>query len=339
MEHFTEMVKWVLPQVIAVNRVVTRPVIEKKTGLKVLSSGEDFGQIVTNVDIGVSNALLNGGISGVEGLRSRYPGSFSEEQDSPVRRSSLVIYEVDPIDGTGDFQKTYNTSSVMSPTTLVTKLVRESVDEPFRPVAGMIFEIVNQYAIIGDGTSTGLFVAGKDGVVQIPIQKISQSGVKIPLRINRRFSYPQDVYDNEFPKFLEQYGCDIQQVAVGGAGMQALQFFRGVFEPADSGAEAFSGLEKIDIVFNCQPDWKTWDTDPATVIARAWGCKLYDNIEDNAEITPPNAAAEKMSDMWHRYGCRLGEESVDGMMTAPLALGELARTFRELGNDLLSKNY
>jgi hypothetical protein len=333
------MVNWVLPQVIAVNRAVTRPVIEKKTGLKVVSSGEDFGQIVTNVDIGVSNALLNGGIQGVEGLRSRYPGSFSEEQDSPVRRSSLEIYEVDPIDGTGDFQKTYNTPSVMSPTTLVTKLIRESVDDPFRPVAGMIFEIVNQYAIIGDGTSTGLFVAGKDGVVQIPIQKIPPSDVKVPLRINRRFSYPQDVYDNEFPKFLESYLYNVQQVAVGGAGMQALQFFRSIFEPADSGAEAFSALKKIDVIFNCQPDWKTWDTDPAMVIARAWDCVLLDNIENNYFVSPPNAAAEKMTDMWHRHGCRLGKESWDGVMTTPYILGELARTFRELGNDLLSKNY
>ncbi|MEN9552355.1 MAG: hypothetical protein RI935_732 [Candidatus Parcubacteria bacterium] len=334
MTHFTEMVEWVLPQVVAVNRAVTRPVIEKKTGLRMLSTGSDFGQIVTHVDVGVSNALLDGGVPNVEGLRTRYSGSFSEEKDSPKRVSSLVIYQVDPIDGTGDFQKTYNTQQVMPPTTLVTKLSRKSVTDPFVPVAGMIFEILNEYAIVGDGTRTGLFVAGKNVVNEVPIRKASPRSTGLPLRVNRRFSYPQDVYDNKFPQFLKEHSCDIQQVAVGGAGMQMLHFLRHIFEPADSGAGAFLSLDPIDVIFNCQPDWKTWDTDPGKVITSAWDCVFYEHIKEQFDAVVPNAAAEKLSDMLHRGGCRFGDKSEKLQI-----LTQHASRFESLGYDLLSKNY
>lgn len=340
------MTQWVLPQVVAVNHAVTRPVIEKKTGLTIVSAGKNFGEVVTNVDIGVSDALLNGGIPGVEGLRSRYPGSFSEEQDSAERLNATAIYEVDPIDGTGDFKETYNTDRVMSPTTLVTKLVRDSVSDPFRPVAGMIFEIVNEYALIGDGKRTGLFVIRSDSsIIEAPLRTVHPqyecSGHSI--RINRRFAYPQDVFDKLFPEFLKgKITPDLlEPILVGGAGMQALQYFRKQVEPAGPGAEAFANLEPIDVVFNCQPDWKTWDTDPARIIAKGmpFSCMVYGSVFDENAIEP-NAAAPTLAEMWHRSGCMLGESPDYDSWALPMLLRQCAKEFQQSGlGDLLSINY
>src|SRR3989344_2644484 len=115
---------------------------------------------------------------GVDGLRSRYPHSFSEEQDAPGRRTALEIYEVDPLDGTGDFKKTYATDAVMSPTMLVAKLRRKSANVSFSVVGGIIFEIVHQYAIVSDDQRIGLFAINADGLI-----------VEAPIRILRFWSW------------------------------------------------------------------------------------------------------------------------------------------------------
>ena len=82
--------------------------------------------IVTEADKKVSQYLLDGGIQGIAGVRKQYPGSFSEEDDSPERLQVAEIYQIDPIDGTGDMVDTYKSSNVKGPTTLVSKLIRES---------------------------------------------------------------------------------------------------------------------------------------------------------------------------------------------------------------------
>ena len=80
-----EEIATIVERLVRVNRAVTRPFIQKKTGLEVVAEGQNFGEIVTNADIGISNALLNGGVPGVPGFRSTHPGSFSEEDDTPER--------------------------------------------------------------------------------------------------------------------------------------------------------------------------------------------------------------------------------------------------------------
>ena len=89
-DNYTEMVH-VLERVAQVNRAVTLPFIQKKTGLQVVSQGADHGMIVTEADLNVSKSLL-------APLRDDYPGSFSEEDDSPQRLKSTELYQVDPID-------------------------------------------------------------------------------------------------------------------------------------------------------------------------------------------------------------------------------------------------
>jgi hypothetical protein len=323
----------VLGSVARVNRAVTRPFIEKKTGLKIVSEGKNFGEIVTVADVGISEALLDGSPKlGVSGLRSRYPGSFSEEQDSPERTTSLAIYEVDPLDGTGDFKKTYGSRNVIPPTTLVTKLERKNVNDPFVPVAGLIFEIVHEYVLVSDGEEVGFFAMTEDGNVErIPFNFAfgeawwtgdSETGA-MPVRLNRRESYFQYNFDLAFARFLPYDGSRVTQVRVGGAGMQALHVFRNYVvpvkpvlgQPAWSAVTAFLNLNPIDISFNCQPDWKTWDTDPAIPIATAIA-KEHRRAEHGSDFCKEpffagdiygnpltaNAAAPTTKDMWHRTG-------------------------------------
>lgn len=333
MDNYGEMVNVVLPWVAKVNRAITWPVLQKKTGMDVVSAGKNFGEIQTNLDVGISKALLDGAPKlGISGLCAMYPGSFSEEQDSLERMKSLVIYEVDPLDGTGDLKKTYQTNNVMSPTTLITKLERKSVADPFAPVAGMIFEVLNEYALVSDGHRLGLYKIAANGATERTPFDFWWSGdertghfktERSVVHLNRRYSYPQNNYDIEFKKFCDEIRLPIIQVPVGGAGMQALQFFRQYINPPEGKLIAFEKLEGIDMIFNCQPDWKTWDTDPANIIAEAianrdqvcmelrgfkndknklFGWPKLDKDILGKPLTA-NAAAPDLKGMWHCSGC------------------------------------
>ena len=194
----------VLNNVFEVNRAVTRPFIEKKTGLQVVSEGEDLGSIVTEADKNVSLYLLDGGIKGIQGMRSKYSGSFSEEDDSPDRTSSKIIYQVDPIDGTGDFKLTYTSNKVIGPTTLVSKLVRKDIKEDFNPIGGIIFDTINQIALVSDGNQIGLYKVVENGEVQeVPIERREfNPSFGDKLNINRRVCYPQLTFDGAFMKYF-----------------------------------------------------------------------------------------------------------------------------------------
>lgn len=345
---FEEMVE-VLKDVVKVNRAVTRPYLEKKTGLKVVSKGRDFGEIVTEADIGISDALLNGhGVKGITGFRQRYLGSFSEEQDYPLeRQSALILLQLDPMDGTGDFKKTYQTENVMPPTTLVSKLVRNNVQNSFRPVAGIIFDIVNEVALVSDGSEIGLFAVSTDGIPHsITFRRLEESITWSAMWhdgdtifINQRTAYPQNNFDREFINFLQTYWpvhrIVVKQVPVGGAGIIALQLFRNVIQPVKfSDIPSFANLRTINICFNAQPDWKTWDTNPTDVIADALGLPPRTTIYGDP-ITP-NAAAPSLKEMHHTNGYVL---STDVRLQAMLC--ERARAFQEKypNKPLTEKNY
>ena len=341
---YKEMVEWTLPQVVRINRAITKPVIKKRTGLKIVSEGESFGAIVTNVDIGASQALLEGNIPGVAGLRSLYPGSFSEEQDSPERITACNIYEVDPLDGTGDFKKTYDASVIMPPTTLVTKLKRKDSGEPYTPVVSLIFETVHEYGLVSDGTRIGFFTVTPEGeIYEVPCRLIKYDrpfDLSLPIFINRRPAYPQQCFDTKFVPYLrEHFRLDIRQVSVGGAGMQALHLFRNYIEPSQQDCPAFHKLKPLTISFNAQPDWKTWDTDPADVIAKAIGLPerttiFGEKISDHASKKKENAAATNLKDMWHPKGCVL---STDGYLQQLIC--QIAKIVPNFGDNLLTIDY
>ncbi len=348
MDTFEELTRWVLSQVMQVGRFVAQPVIEQKTGLKVVSEGENFGEIVTDLDLGIGQVLLHGLPQSnaldvnVVGLRRLYPGSFSEEEDSPLRRKALEIYQIDPLDGTGDFKKTYGTDAVMPPTLLVTKLERDSSNVPFRAIGAIILELVHGYAIVSDGSQIGLFEFDEKsvgGVRPIPFEKtvVWTWTSKQQFALNWRPSYPQNVRDERFVAFLQERGLSPKLTRTGGAGMQALQFFRNFLQPTGCtpASVAFGDLEPLDIIFNAQPDWKTWDIDPINVVAKALGVGFPTDIFGRS--LEANAAAATMKEMWHRNGC---------VFTVSVGLqGELEKAVRDFHlagdpeRDLLSINY
>ena len=134
-----------------VNLAVISPQFAKKTGIQIVSEGANLGEVVTELDVKSSKFLLDGGLDGVEGIRASYPGSFSEEDDSPERQNALTIYQIDPMDGSGDFKKSHGTDEVIGPTILVSKLSRSDMHHPFEVQSGMIFDAREQYALISDG--------------------------------------------------------------------------------------------------------------------------------------------------------------------------------------------
>lgn len=332
MSNFDEMVGF-LEHVARVNRAVTWPFIEKKTGLKVVSEGADFGEIVTEVDKGVSLYLLNGGIEGISGVRAEYPGSFSEEDDTEKRPSSLKVIQIDPLDGTGDFKKTYKTENVIGPTTLVSKLARESPEQPFSPVAGIIFDIKYEIALVSDGKDIGLFNVSDGKIAEVKYGLVHPEwSRKAPLFINKRYSYPQNNFDEFCDKYLPGRGLKVKRIPVGGAGTIAMQFFRQFIEPKQP--TYFSELRPITICFNAQPDWKTWDTDPTEVIANALG--LPERRDIYGAPLKANAANPTLKDMHHTNGYVLApNDELRSLLTGHAA------EFQRLnpGKPLTEKNY
>ncbi len=333
-DNYTEMVH-VLEDVARVNRAVTRPFIENKTGLKVVDEGEDHGMIVTEADKKVSLYLLDGGIEGIQGLRESYPGSFSEEDDSSKRLKGKTIYQVDPLDGTGDFKDTYESNNIIGPTTLVSKLQRNSLESKFSPVSGMIFDTLNEIALISDGKDIGLYKVDKDGKIKDIKYDVKEFNPPLDdkLMVNRRVCYPQLTFDGPFMDFLSKNGLNIERTIVGGAGTLGLQLFRNYIEPKEF-VKGFSDLESISVLFNAQPDWKTWDTNPTDVIANALGLPKRTDIY-GGKLTE-NAANKELQDMHHTKGYVLSpNKELHNYFT------EAAKEFQERNPDvsLLKKNY
>lgn len=330
---FDEMVR-MLEHVARITKHVTLPYLEKKTGLKVVDHGKDYGQIVTVADLDISKAILDGDGS-FPGIRHIYPGSFSEESDDKERRSAKEIYELDPIDGTGDFVDTYAGSNVMGPTTLLAKLRRGP--DGFYPVAGLILDVVHGETIVSDRNNVRLYRVDSDGRihdVQYEATKPEWNHSKI--RLNRRVSYPQLAFDGPFKRFLNSdAGYDVIDVPVGGAGVAAMQVFRNYIQPTDGTVKHFNDLQKIDICFSCQPDWKTWDTDPTRVIVRALDLPEITDIYERP-LEADASLPDLKKDLVHHNGVVI---STDSRLREHMA--HLAERFEERNPDcpLLTKDY
>lgn len=349
------MVEEVFPQVVRAARTAVRAKLLAK-GVTVVNQGSDLGEIVTDMDLDASRLLLEGDGRRFPGLRAAHPGSFSEEQDSPMRLEALALYEVDPCDGTGDAVKTKDAEpgKMMSPTVLVTFLVRNWAYEPFRPVAGLIYHVLGEFAVIGgEGQVLVGYADGDRNFVEVPHRvNMGTSWHDLrPLRIGRRTAYPQKVAHESFLPFLYEWyegkmgpspwpWVEVVEVPVGGAGFQALQLLRSVITIDDRGAvPAWDNLEPIDIIWNTQPDWKTWDTDPIQSIADALGFSLRPTNVGGQLTLNTNASAALLSDMHHRSGWVLAANPVvqQGVLITAAEWGSGGSG--HLLGDLLKKDY
>lgn len=316
MEQVQLMRDVVFPLVVHAARTAVRAKLASK-GVRIVSAGRDLGEIVTDMDFDASKLLLDGDGRRFSGLRSIHPGSFSEEQDSPVRRQAHALYEVDPCDGTGDAVATKDVypDKVMSPTVLVTFLERNWDYEPFRPVVGLIYHVLGEFAVIGGEGKVFVGYADGDRNFMEVSHRVNMGTAwhdLRPLRIGRRTAYPQHAAHESFLPFLEEQcesnyslwpWCSVSVVPVGGAGLQALQLLRSVISLDDRNAiPAWEALEPIDIIWNTQPDWKTWDTDPIEAIARALGFPLRPTSIGGQLVWDTNASAATLSDMHHKSG-------------------------------------
>lgn len=296
---FDVMTQVVFPLVVTATRAAIKPALGKK-GIQVIDHGADLGEVVTNMDLSASSFILNGN-GEFGGLSALHPASFSEEADSGLRPFALKAFQVDPCDGTGDAVKTAGTDALIGPTTLVSLLERTELSRNFMSRVGLIFDVLGEYAAIIMGGECKIGKADQAGNwVEVKLKRTEVDTTSVP-RIGIRRSYPQNYGDIEFPAFLLQKGVEVIQVPVGGAGTQILQFLRSVFEPENpEDLPAFAELDWINAIFNRQPDWKTWDTDPIGPFSQSGHMTRPRNIYGRPLVG--NAANAELKDMHHRQG-------------------------------------
>lgn len=290
-----------LEKVAIVNQAVTLPMLKQKTGMDVVSHGQDLGEIVTVADLKISQYLLNGGLEGVIGARQDFPGSFSEEDDTALRLGSTEIWQIDPMDGTGDTKATYQTDNVIGPTTLVSFLARDDTSRIFTPKCGMIFDIISGIAIISDGKEIQMSVVQGKKIKDVQFEiKDFNFQIDAGLRINKRETYPQENFDQHFIDELRSKGIKVEQIPVGGAGTIAMQFFRNYIEVTSDNAVAWNKLKDISLIFNAQPDHKTWDFRPTQMIAQA--LNLPEGTDIYGKNLMQNENAPELKDMHYTTG-------------------------------------
>lgn len=332
-KEMKEMIGEIFPAIVKISRKVIFPRLKNK-GVEIINQGNDLGEIVTNIDINASEVILNGNNEmGITGLRDSFSGSFSEENDSKTRMESLEIYEVDPLDGTGDMTATIKTDKIISPTLIISRLTRESLNEPFKPVTGMIYNILDEYAAISDGKE--LLIGKADNNTNFKSVSVKNcSDYTGPIRINFRHLYPQKNAQNNFIEFIKGNGINIKQIRTGGAGLQMLQFIRSIIEPIDpESLPSFYQLEPIDIIFNTQPDWKTWDIDPSFLIAKTFDLKEPTDIF--GEKLTANASKPTLKEMHLTKGAILS----NNIKNSKIFIDYAQQFTLEFYKNLMEKNY
>ncbi len=237
-----------------------------------------------------------------DSVQKTYPGSFSEEMDSPERTNALELVQLDPIDGTGDLKFFADKGKPYGATNLASKLKRPSIQHRFKPVAGMIFDFVDGIVILGDSETVEIYRVDEANMEKVPY-RVKQRPYRPgqPIRIGKRFAYPHEGFD-EFLKYLrDEKKRELIIVPTGGAGRAAEQLFRANMDVPKTAVPEDWDDTAIDVFFNCQTDHKTWDLDPVLAIYRKLGASEPTDVYGNR--LRANAAYAKLTpDAWHLNG-------------------------------------
>lgn len=284
-----------------VNRI-NRKVFRGGLRLTAVENPQNISTIVTVQDKAISRLFLTEGIDGIRGVQHERPGSYSEEMDSPERVNALEIDELDPIDGTGDLKFSADSGNPYGATNLVSRLRRGSTSDPFIPVAGMIFDFVDEMVLLGDEGAVGLYKVDGERLTPVPYNlRQSEYRQGEPIRIGRRDAYPHQAYE-EFLNFLkDEKKLNLVVVRIGGAGRAAEQLFRTNMLPETSDVPADYRNTAIDVFFNYQPDHKTWDLDPTLAMHRKLGVTTPTDVYGNP-LTANAAEPQLKPGAWHLNG-------------------------------------
>lgn len=292
----------------AINREVFRGGLR----LNALENPGDISTIVTVQDRAISRLFLQEGIGKWPGVQMALPGSFSEEMDSQGRAKELTVIQLDPIDGTGDLNKSTHPdyaefrkrTGIVRPygaTNLVSKLERRTADEPFTSTSGLIFDFIDEVALIGDGETAELYRAENGKLTPIRF-RLQQRNYRVgePIRIGKRVAYPHEGFD-EFLRYLrEKKNLNLKVVTIGGAGRAALQVFRTNMHPDGAVPNDYRDTA-LDVLFNAQPDHKTWDLDPTLAIYGTLGVTKPTDVYGDP-LTANAAVPELRPGAWHTNG-------------------------------------
>lgn len=288
----------------AINREVFRGGLR----LHALENPVDISTIVTVQDNAISRMYLQDGIGEFEGVQRRLPGSFSEEMDSPQRRSALKAYELDPIDGTGDLKFSADSGKPYGATNLVSRLERQDISHPFTSTAGLIFDFVDEMALLGDGYEAELCKVDGNRLVKIPWKLNYRPYMDgEPIRIGKRDAYPHEGFDAFLRYLKDGKKLKLEVVRIGGAGRGALQLFRTNMDTDGPVPDDYKKTA-IDVFFNYQPDHKTWDLDPTLAMHRCLNVttptSVYGNgLDANAALPPYSGSKDAFDPLaWHKKG-------------------------------------
>lgn len=321
-----------LPVIWACSNVVLGPILNKKMGMTVVDAGADFWEIQTKQDLQLSELLINS-------VCKRYPGSFSEEKDSPLRTGEKEIYQIDPMDGTWDVKHTLglygNDISKLTPSTiLISKLMRDNTEEDFKPKASIIFEMINNFAFISDWEETEIYKFSKEGEpTKVEFEK--KSYIWTPdqwIDINRRSAYLQENYDHFIWQLSEKLWFDVRPKHVWWAWTFPLQLLANYIRTEEF-IPWFSNLEPISIWFNAQPDWKTWDTDPSVPLLNTFWFNEFTDIKGKP-LTQNASQKNLKSDLVHTSWVVMSDNKELAKM-----LTDQVIKFEERCGSILEKNY
>lgn len=291
---------------------INREVFKGGLGLNALENPHDISTIVTIQDKAISRLFLQDGIDRFEGVQKRRPGSFSEEMDSAERANAPEAVQLDPIDGTGDLNKSTHPdyaefrrqNGITKPygaTNLVSMLERNSTSEGFVPTTGMIFDFVDEMVLLGDGETIDLYRIDNGRFISIPF-KLRQREYKQgePIRIGKRVAYPHEGFDKFLQYLKDEKKAELQIVTIGGAGRSAMQLFRTNMD-ADGPVPDDYKDTAIDVMFNAQTDHKTWDLDPTLAMYGPLRVTRPTDVYDK-ELTANASAPELKPGAWHQNG-------------------------------------
>ena len=327
-----EELRELLPLIYACNKLVIGPVLNQKIGMEVIKSWKTFWEIQTSQDLQLSELLI-------DAMSQKYPWTFSEEKDSELRTTENTIYQIDPLDWTWDLKYTlgisdWDNKKITPSTILISKLERENNAQNFKSKASIVFDMINEFAFISDWKEIELYKFNKQWEPQEVKTEVIDYTWKPEdwININRRTAYLQKNYDQFVSSLSKNLWLDINTIPVWWAWTFILHLLKNYIK-TEQNVDWFTDLKPLSIWFNAQPDWKTWDTDPASPLLELFWLKEITDIY--GEPIKQNASQKDIKkDLVHTEWCVLStNEEISYILTTE------AKKFRDKSKNLLEINY
>lgn len=203
-----------------------------------------FDEIVTVADEESSRFIL-------AWCKSRFPGSFTEEELTDERFNYDALWSIDPLDGTDEFKHGKPGFCVQA------SLLARRPGGLYFPIAGLIYLPLERKFVYSTETEGPFLDDGEKRLIELPKTR--------DMAATQREQDPNQELGN-FYEFLRQKGYEVQVLKTGGAGSTV--------------ARMLIGEHKPNLYIVTRRYSKEWDLSPSeNAVARAggWISDLYGN--------------------------------------------------------------